>query len=95
MPSDVHIESSATALGLHPGNYSAQRVLYEVFFPLWFKSGATEDVVLRQIVWQLLCRSMDGTEKSVRAFAKTHGVDIVGLLPLAPDTNVLVGRTPR
>jgi hypothetical protein len=92
--SDVDLESSAPALGLHPGSYSAQRVLYEVFFPFWFKPGATEDDALRQMVWQLLYRSMDGTEERVRAFAKTHDVDVLGILPLTPDTNVLVGRTP-
>jgi len=93
--SDVDFTSSAPALGLHAGTYSAQRVLYEVFFPFWFKPGATEDDALRQMVWQLLYRSMDGTEERVRAFAKTHAVDILGILPLTPDTNVLVGRTPE
>ncbi len=91
----VDLESSAPALGLHPGSYSSQRVLYEVFFPFWFKSGATEDDALRQMVWQLLYRSMNGTEERVRAFADSCDMEVVGVLALTPDTNVLVGRTAR
>ena len=93
--SDVDIESRAPALGLLPGRYSAQRVLYEVYFPFWFKPGATEDDALRQMVWQLLYRSMDGTEDRVREFAQTCDMGVVGVLALTPDTNVLVARTAR
>jgi hypothetical protein len=89
--SEVGLESSAPELGIHPGTYSAQRVLYEVFFPFWFKPGANEDDALRQMVWQLLYRSMDGTEDRVRAFAAANAIEVTAVLPITPDTNVLIG----
>lgn len=90
--STVRIESSCPTLGLNSGIYATQRVLFEVFFPLSFKSGTDEEEMLAQIVWHLLCYSVEGNEERVLAFADSCAIDVIGVLALTPDTNVLVGR---
>ena len=92
---EVRMESNTPALGWTPGTYQTQRVLFEAVFPFWFRSGMGVDDVLSQMLWCILCRSMDGTEERVLEFAKSSDIDVIGVLALSPDTNILIGRTSR
>jgi hypothetical protein len=89
----VQVRSQDAALGLSQGPLPAQQMIYDVLFPLWYRPGGSNHVALRQLVWQLLYRSMDGTRERIEAFATDSGIHILDILVLTPSTNVLIGRT--
>lgn len=90
-----HVSESVASVGLRPGLHSGQNMIYEMFFPFWYRPDATEDEVMRLIGWQLLYNFSDGSESAILQFAKDLDLEVLMLWPLTPDTNVLIARAPR
>ena len=91
----VSLDSEVPELGIARGAIRAQQMIYQSVFPFWFREGASDSDLISEMVWNLLLRSMEGTEQRIRAFAEECNIDVARILALSPNTNVLIGTVRR
>lgn len=80
------------ALGLDQRNISLQQAIYESFFPLWWREGATRIDALAMLVWQIAYTSAQVDEPLIHEFC-TEALMSFELLRISPDTIAVLGVT--
>ena len=80
------------ALGFDQRHMSVQQAIYESFFPLWWREGATKIDALAMIVWQVAYTSAHVDESLIHEFC-TDALMSFELLRISPDTIAVLGVT--
>jgi len=90
---DIDLDTKVSNLMINSGKGDLQKILYETFFPFWYRAGVPISEVVTQLVRLFLCRSNDNSIDKIERYVDDHDIIMDRIMSITNDTHVLIGRT--
>lgn len=86
---------SSADLGINAGRYDAQQVIYELLFPFWCRPDFSRQEIASQLLWGLMCKSMENPPWQILEFLTDQSLDVIESLDLNSDTCVIIASKTK